>query len=191
MSRVVGRDRELAEIASFLELGDGAPRILLIEGEPGIGKTTLWSAGVDEARRQGYRVLLCTASRSETHLSFTGLRDLLEAGFDDVANELPTPQRRALDVVLLREEPTGRPLDEGAVATAVTSTLRLFASRAPTLVAVDDLQWVDRPSALALAFAARRVDAAPVRFLLARRERADTAASVTWVEDPARTSLIR
>lgn len=74
MTAVVGRDRELGETRSFLELADGAPRVLLLEDEAGIGKSTLWRSGVGIARECGYRVLSCTASRSEAELSFTTLR---------------------------------------------------------------------------------------------------------------------
>ena len=56
MSAVVGRDRELESIASFLDLAAGAPRVLLVEGDAGIGKTTLWRAGVELARERDYRV---------------------------------------------------------------------------------------------------------------------------------------
>src|SRR5215216_6021038 len=71
MTAVVGRDRELEEIQSFLELADEAPRVLLLEGEACIGKSTLWRSGVDIARERGYRVLSSTAARSEADLSFT------------------------------------------------------------------------------------------------------------------------
>lgn len=69
---------------------------LVIEGEAGPGKTTLWNAGIAEARERGYRVLACAAAGSEAQLSFTALRDLLADVFDDVADKLPAPQRRAL-----------------------------------------------------------------------------------------------
>src|SRR5262245_16711757 len=106
MNAVVGRDREVAEITSFLDIADGASRVLLIEGEAGIGKTTLWRAGIHAARELGYRVLACAGAESETQLSFTAIRDLLADAFDDVAEDLPPPQRDRLAVVLLREEPT-------------------------------------------------------------------------------------
>jgi hypothetical protein len=67
VTAVVGRDRKLAEITSFLELAD-RKRILLLEGDAGIGKTTLWRAGVDAARE-----LACAGAKSETQLSFTAV----------------------------------------------------------------------------------------------------------------------
>src|SRR5437870_527251 len=169
MTAVVGRDRELAEIASFLDLSNGGARVLLIEGEAGIGKTTLWRAGVDEASRLGYRVLACAGAASETQLSFTAFRDVLGDSFDDIADELPPPQRHALEVALLRTEPTGRPADPGAVAVGLLGTLRLLAARGPTLLAVDDLQWIDKASAAPLEYALRRLHSERVAVLLARR----------------------
>ena len=104
MTAVVGRDRERAKIASLFDApGDGAG-ILLIEGEAGIGKTTLWRAGIDVAREAGYRILACAGAEAETQLSFTALRDLLEDVFDEVADELPAPQRDVLAVLLLRDD---------------------------------------------------------------------------------------
>src|SRR5919198_3541175 len=109
MHTVVGRDLELAAIASFLDLADGAPRALVVEGEAGIGKTTLCRASVRSARERGYLVLECAGDRSETQLSFAALRDLLDDVFDEVADELPPPQRQALAVILLRDESSGAP----------------------------------------------------------------------------------
>src|SRR6266511_3108155 len=129
MTTVVGRDRELAEISSFLGTADDGPRALLIEGEAGIGETTLWRVGVEEARERGYRVLVSAGAESETHLSFTALRDLVADVFDDVAEDLPPPQRRIIAVILLREEPTEQPPTPDTIAVAFVSTLRALAAR--------------------------------------------------------------
>src|SRR5919198_6395286 len=129
---VVGRDHELASVEAFL--ADSHARVLLIEGEAGIGKTTLWRAAVHAARGRGYRVLASSASGSETQLSFTALHDLLDGAFDEVADELPPPQRRALAVTLLREEPQGPPPEQSAIAVAVLNVLRLVGSQAATVV---------------------------------------------------------
>ena len=167
---VVGRERELDTIASWLD-DAVTPRALLIEGEAGIGKSTLWRAGVREARERGYGVLSSSASRSEAELSFAALRDLIDDVFDDVAEELPAPQRDALAVVLLREEPEPDrgPPDPATIGFAFRSTLRALATRGPTMVAIDDVQWLDRSSAAVLAFTARRLGEAPVALLLTQR----------------------
>lgn len=169
MTAVVGRDRELAEITSFLELADGTPRTLLLEGEAGIGKSTLWRSGVDIARESGYRVLSCVAAKSESDLSFTTLRDLLGDAFDDVADDLSPPQRHALGVALLLDEPVGPPPDTGTLGVAFVAALRALATRAPTVLAADDAQWLDAPSAKVISFALRRLQDGPIAALLARR----------------------
>jgi DNA-binding CsgD family transcriptional regulator/tetratricopeptide (TPR) repeat protein len=166
-STVVGREGELDALRAFLD-GRGA-RVLLLEGEAGIGKTALWRLGVDEARAHGFRVLACAAAESETQLAFTGLRDLIGEAFDEVAGELPPPQRHALDVVLLRDDPGAQPPGAGTAAVAFLTTLRLLSARAPLLLAVDDTQWLDGASAAALQYVLRRLEAAPVSVLLARR----------------------
>jgi chromosomal replication initiation ATPase DnaA len=90
-TEVVGRDAELETIGQWLDAP--LPSALLIGGGAGIGKTTLWHAGVEEARERGYRALACAAPDSEMQFSFIALRDLLVDAFDEVADQLPGPQR--------------------------------------------------------------------------------------------------
>ena len=73
-----GRAAELARIGRFLDDVASHPAALLIEGEAGIGKTTLWSAGIDQARHRGWQVLTCRPVQAEAALSFSALGDLLE-----------------------------------------------------------------------------------------------------------------
>jgi predicted ATPase len=173
----VGRERELDEVTSLLDRNRAdAPRVLLIEGEPGIGETTLWRAGIEQAQRQEYRVLACAAAGSETQLGFTTFRDLLAEVFDEVAADLPAPQRSALEVTLLRAEPQGSAPKPATVAVAFLTTLQLLAAETPTLVGVDDVQWLDTSSTAPLSYALRRLGHEPILGLLARRtgERLDS-----------------
>ena len=110
-----GRAAELARIGRFLDAAAGQPAALLIEGEAGIGKTTLWSAGIDQARHRGWQVLTCRPVQPEAALSFSALGDLLEPVPEAAFSGLPGPQRRALDVALLRAEPGPEPPDQRAV----------------------------------------------------------------------------
>jgi DNA-binding CsgD family transcriptional regulator len=167
MDEIVGRDAELAQIEEFLS--SPGLRALVLEGDPGIGKTTLWRWGLERAETLGFQVLTCAAVSSEAQLSYTGLRDLLAHTFDDAASWLPAPQRHALDVALLREEPEGAPPDRGAVAAAFLSTLQALARSHPLLVAVDDVRWLDASSVLVVAYAARRLRDEPVQFFLTAR----------------------
>ena len=158
MTGIVGRDRELDRLAAFVR-GDG--RALVLTGAAGIGKTTLWGAAVDVARSRGLRVL---TARGEAEFALAGIGDLLErVPLDGL------PQRRALEVALLRTLPGGAgPVEPLTIGLGLLGALRACA---PVLVAIDDAQRLDAPSAAAIGFAARRLGDAPVRFLLARRSR--------------------
>jgi AAA ATPase domain len=162
---ILGRDAELAEVQSFVGSGSGGPTALLLEGTAGIGKTTLWRAGVSFARARGHRVLSCRAAEAEARLSYAALGDL----FDFELPDLPAPQRRALDAALLREEVEGAPPDQRAVSLASLGVLRALAASAPVIIAIDDVQWLDAPSARVLAFVVRRLGDAPIRTLVALR----------------------
>jgi DNA-binding CsgD family transcriptional regulator len=165
---VVGRETELARLDEFFRSA-GSPRAFVLTGEPGIGKTSLWETGISVARQRGFRVLSARGSGAETRLSFAALIDLLDrVGAEDLA-ALPPPQRQALEVALFRAESTGATPEAQAIAVGLLNTLRSLSVREPLLVAVDDIQWLDSASADALAFAARRLDAEAVVFLLARR----------------------
>ena len=161
---IIGREEELERIIRCL---GSLPCVVLLEGEPGIGKTTLWRAASD-ARARELLVLRATPSEAESQLAFSAAADLLAPVADDEALEdLPVVQRRALDAAVLLE--SHGTADRRVVATAFLGLLRRLAARNPLLLAVDDLQWVDADSALLLGFAARRLGSEPIGFLLVRR----------------------
>ena len=167
---VFGRDDELDLADSVLESAPERLRILLLEGEAGIGKTTLWRAVLRRAEAQGFRVLSCRPVQAETKLALSALADLLEpVGGHPTAAALPRHQRRALDVALLRAEPDAAPLDQRTLGTAVRALLAGLSAERPVVVAIDDVQWLDAASATVIAFALRRLTAAPLAGLLARR----------------------
>jgi DNA-binding CsgD family transcriptional regulator len=166
-AQIVGRDFELLALAEFA--GGAGARALVLKGKPGIGKTTLWSAAIAAATERGLRVLAARPSGAEAQLSFTALIDVCD-GIDSAALDgVPGPQRAALEVALLRADPTDVPPEPQAIALGLLNVLRTLAADGPLLVAIDDVQWLDAASAEALAFAARRLDAEPVGFLLAKR----------------------
>jgi DNA-binding CsgD family transcriptional regulator len=172
-AEVIGREQELAELGDFFAAVDGLPAAFLLGGEPGIGKTILWRAGLELAPAHGYRVLQATAATAETRLSFAALSDLLDPMLADTLPELPPPQRRALEVALLLEDAEGTPPDHRAVSVAFLGTLRALERDAPVVVAVDDVQWLDSPSAFVLEFALRRLREERIFFLLAQRTEGD------------------
>ena len=169
---VVGRESELATVEAFLD-GRGA-RTLAIVGEAGIGKTTVWQEAVRRARERGAAVCVCRPAQSEAKLSFAGLTDLLSTVGADSFAALPAPQRHALDVVLLRAE-TARPPEPRLVGTALLSLVRVLAADRRIVLAVDDLHWLDPPSAAALEFAIRRLADEPVRVVVSLRPEAERA----------------
>jgi ATP/maltotriose-dependent transcriptional regulator MalT len=152
----------------FDRLGEG-PAALVFAGEPGIGKTTLWTETLRLARQRSLVVLSARPVAPEAKLALTALCDLLEPAADEVASQLPGPQRHALAVALLREDPGGRRFDQRALGTATISVLTALARTAPVVVAIDDLPWLDHASARVLAFAARRLGRLPVGLLACER----------------------
>ena len=105
---IFGRDPELASVREFLDGVRGAARAMVIAGDPGIGKTTVWLAGVELARSNSFRVLVANPAEGEAKLSYVALGDLLGGVLDDVVSDLPTVQSQALEVALLRAEAKGR-----------------------------------------------------------------------------------
>ena len=173
-AEIVGRGEELAFVMDFVEAEADGPAALVIEGDAGIGKSTLWLAGVEHARATGFRILSSRPSEAERGLAHAGLGDLLESVLDEMLPRLSMPRQRALRVVMLRDEAAGDPVDPLALAVGVRDVLQLLAGREPILIAVDDVQWLDASSSTALAFALRRL--APARvLLLATRRIADDA----------------
>jgi DNA-binding CsgD family transcriptional regulator len=166
---IVGREEELGSLDTFVGGARGRLAALVLEGEAGIGKSTLWLAGLEHARTRGLRVLSSRPAEAERSLSYVGLGDLFEDVLDDILPALTAPRRRALEVALLREEASGDPVDERALAVTVQGVLQFLSRREPVLIAVDDVQWLDPSSSSALAFALRRLDESQVLVLLARR----------------------
>ncbi len=165
---ILGREEELAAIARFIDDDRSGPRAFLLEGEAGIGKTTLWREGLRLAEGKGL-VLESRASEVETRLSFTVLGDLLVPALDGALDELPAGQRGALEAALLLGPPARSRPDARAVSLAVLGVLRSLAADSPVTIAIDDVQWTDTPSARALAFALRRLDDGSVSVLAAKR----------------------
>lgn len=165
---VLGRDLELARLDEFACDVSAGTTIVLI-GEAGFGKTTLWEAAIRSARASGVRVLAARPSESAAQLPFGGLLDLSDQLEDAELAALPGPQRRALEVALMRAEPTNEPAPSPVIALALLGVVRALALHHPVLIAVDDLQWLDPVSVEAWAAVARRLDGARVVFLLARR----------------------
>src|SRR6266542_4300913 len=120
-TNVIGRDEEVAAVEAFLDTVTTGAAALVVSGEPGIGKSTVWRAGVSSARSRSFRLLLCRPAETETGLSFVALPDRV------------------------------------ALARGVVTVMCAVASAGPTIVAIDDAQWLDAPSRDALRFVFRRL----------------------------------
>src|SRR6185312_518565 len=149
-------------------LDETGVRGLELVGEAGIGKTAILDEVTDRARGRDWRVLTAAPSASEVQLTFAGLGDLIGSLDEPILADLAPPQRRALEVALLRAD--GPAVDARAVGLAVQATLRRLADEQSLLIAIDDLGSLDAPSAHALEFALRRIDPAPVAVLATWRD---------------------
>lgn len=177
----VSRSVERHAVDDLLSSADIQPSGLVIAGEPGIGKTTLWLAGVARARERGFRVLSTRADEAESVLSYAAVADLLDDVEPAVLEALPELQRVAVDRVLLRGGSEGPPTDQRVTASAVASIVAGLSAEQPVLLAVDDAQWLDVSSQAVLAFAARRLSGR-VGILLTGRAHAAEPDPAAWLQ---------
>src|ERR1700733_12561395 len=169
-----GRDAELAALSDLLDQArKGTSGTLVVRGDPGIGKTALVSQVT--ARADGFQVIRATGIEEESELPFAGLHLLLRPVLDRVS-ALPDVQAEALRGALGLAK--AGPADRFLVGLAVLSLLAELAADQPLLCVVDDAQWLDRASADALLFAARRLDTESIVLLLCARTGAFAAAGL-------------
>jgi DNA-binding CsgD family transcriptional regulator len=166
MALLAGRQPECARLDQLLaEAKLGRSVVLVLRGEPGIGKSALLEYAAERA--EGCRVLRATGVQWEMELPFAGLHQLCAGLLDGLAG-LPTPQRDALATAFGLD--SGAQPDRFLVGLAVLSLLSSAAEERPLVCVVDDVQWLDRSSAQVLAFVARRLAAESVVLLFAERE---------------------
>jgi len=163
--RLLGRDRELAVLERLLDTARGGHgAIIVVHGEPGVGKTALLELAVEVG--EDFRVVRTAGVEGEMELDYAALQRLCSPimGF---AERLPDPQRDALDVAFgLNAGAASSPF---LVGLAVLGLLSDAAEEQPLLCLVDDAQWLDVASAQALAFVARRLLAERVALAFATR----------------------
>ena len=163
---LVGRETELSLLRELMA-PPAESRVMLLLGDPGVGKTVLLAEAAREARSAGMRVLAATGRESEQDLAFAGLHQLLRPALNHVA-DLPARQAEALrGAFALSEDPV--PPDALVTGIAVLTLLSGLSDDGPLLVAADDAQWLDRASLDALAFAARRLASERLVLLVSTR----------------------
>ncbi len=165
----LGRQAETARIESFLADVSGGPQLLLLEGDAGIGKTTLVEYGRNAAAELGWHILSTAPVETEMPLAYAGLADLLETIPRALIDALPLPQRDALYQAVFQIEPSSQPVPRRAMSMAVRALLQNLARARPVVVVIDDLPWLDPPSARVLSFVLRRMHHEPVGLLAAAR----------------------
>jgi hypothetical protein len=143
----------------------GQSAVLVLRGEPGIGKTAI--LGYAAGRARGFRVVRAAGVESEMELPFAGLHQLCGPMLGGLGR-LPPPQRDALGTAFGLS--SGVQPDRFLVSLAVLSLLSDAAEERPLLCLIDDAQWLDQSSAQVLAFVARRLHAESVVLLFAERE---------------------
>ncbi len=168
---VIGRDRELSLLLTFIDAARTGHVGLIIEGGAGIGKTTLWRVGVRHANENGVTVIRATPSRAEQQLSYSGLRDLVAAiierdpdAFSRLAPHISTAVLTASRIA----PPIEMPIDALTVAAGLRGALTALSLTGPIMVAIDDVQWLDDASATVLSHSFRRPVGAE-SLLLSRR----------------------
>jgi DNA-binding CsgD family transcriptional regulator/tetratricopeptide (TPR) repeat protein len=160
-----GRRRECDALDQLLaSTREGRSQVLVLRGEPGIGKTALLDHLA--SRAEGCRVARATGVELEMELAFAGLHQLC-APFLDRLDRLPGPQRDALGIAFgLRD---GNPPDRFLISLATLSMLSDVGEEQPLVCLVDDAQWLDQASVHTLTFVARRLLAEPVALVFATR----------------------
>ncbi|MFF7213770.1 AAA family ATPase [Streptomyces sp. NPDC008238] len=161
---LVGRERDLGRVLGmFTEHADG---VLLLSGEPGVGKSALLDAVAEAATGRGSRVLRAAGVEFEADVAYSALNQIL-LPLHGLLDRLPAPGRNAIEIALgLGAGPLPERL---VVCNAALALLRSAAEDAPVLLVVDDLPWVDRASAAVFGFLARRLPGTGIGFLAASR----------------------
>jgi DNA-binding CsgD family transcriptional regulator len=166
---LIGRTAERAQLdRGLVTVRSGQSAVLVLRGEPGIGKTAL--LGYAAERAEGCRVVRALGVEAEMELPFASLQQLCAPMLDRL-DSLPEPQQHALRVAFGLS--SGDAPDRFVVALAALSLLAEVATERPLLCLVDDAQWLDGASAQVLGVVGRRLLAEPVMMVFAVREPSD------------------
>ena len=168
---IIGRREELLAFEGFLAALPAGGQAMLLEGDPGIGKTALWQEGNRLARERGFRVLTSRSAHSETQIAFATVGDLFARVVEETLPKLSAVQRRALETAFLLRRPDGPPPGVRLLGLGLLSVVGTLARDGALLIGLDDVQWIDASSAEVLRFMLRRLEHEPVGVLATVRER--------------------
>ena len=177
----LSRSTEFAMLSEFIASATKGPSGLVITGEAGIGKTTLWLEGVNRAAAAGFRVLSARVGQAESVLAYATVADVLADVDPDIFETLPNVQRVALQRILLRGEDDGPETGQWVAAAAFMSVVEVLSEQSPVLLAIDDVQWLDSSSRAAVEFAARRLDG-PFGLLVTARSDSNQSVTAGWLQ---------
>jgi DNA-binding NarL/FixJ family response regulator len=188
-AELIDRSSELARIEALLATPADGFVALELAGAAGIGKTSLWARTRRMAEARGFAVLWSRPTETAAKSSFGAVADLLFPVGSELLDGLPRPQREALEVALLRRPNPRRGALHQAVASGLLGVIRELAEAAPLVLAVDDWQWLDRPSRDALMFVAHRLEREPVRIVYSLRTPAASGGLANAVTDERFTRI--
>ena len=171
-SPLVGREKELHVLDALLAKAALHGGALLLQGDPGVGKSVLLAAAIERAEGQGMQVWRASGVRSEAGVPFAGLHQILNPLLER-AHGQRRPHREALLASFGTDNSARR--DTFLIAVATLELLAEVASKQPLLIAIDDGHWLDAKTAEVLGFVARRLAPVPLALLLAARAGYDTA----------------
>ncbi len=165
---LTGRGSELAELERLIGLvEDGRGGVVVLRGDPGIGKSALLAVVADRATAGGIAVLKTSGTQTESRLPFAGLHQLLGPLLGDLT-ALPAPQLGALRAAFgLSDEAAP---DLFLIALATLDLLADAAARTPLLLIAEDAHWLDESTSEVLSFVARRVSLEPIGLLIVVRD---------------------
>lgn len=171
MADLFGRGVELHRIARFLDRAQHTGDTRLVRGEPGVGKSALLDAAADLADTAGTLVLRASGAEFEADVSYSGLNQLLLPLRAELGR-LAVGEHDALSVAL--GFGPGPPPGALLVCNAALSLVAAAAEQKPVLLLIDDVQWIDRASAVVFGFIARRVTGHPIGVVMSCRTGSET-----------------
>ena len=185
---MVGRGRERDMVVGLLARARSGPAALIVDGEAGIGKTTLCRAAADVAAEAGFTVLMTSGAAAEVSLAWSALSDLLSGIEEPALTGLSPLHRQAVQAII--DGQAGPRGDERLVASAFRAALDEQSRRHPVLIVIDDAQWLDDSSRLALGFALRRLTG-PVAVMVSYRSGEAHRQDWSWAQPADPQALTR